>query len=157
MLNFVKPEHVGTKCYYKKASFTKFSSQLQLLSKSQNCLQYFYLHFYLQLQKYQLYTDIFIMISFKGRNKGKNFYQTSIYQFAKASVSITASNLIFLFLAVLLDFTSADSYHFSQIFRTSFNIIWKKDFCHELSFFNGYIIKQLYLAINTKISHQLTT
>ena len=34
-------------------------------------------------------------------------------------------------------FTSADII-FSQIFRTSFNIIWKKDFCHEFSFFNEF-------------------
>ena len=25
-------------------------------------------------------------------------------------------------------------YHFSQVFRTSFNIIWKKDFCHKFFF-----------------------
>ena len=29
-------------------------------------------------------------------------------------------------------------YCFSQIFRTSFNIIWKKYFHHEFSFFNGF-------------------
>ena len=28
-------------------------------------------------------------------------------------------------------------YHFSQAFRTSFNIIWKKDFRRKFSFFNG--------------------
>ena len=28
-------------------------------------------------------------------------------------------------------------HHFSQIFRTSLNIICKKDFRHEFSFFNG--------------------
>ena len=29
-------------------------------------------------------------------------------------------------------------YHFSQIFRTSLNIILKKDFRHKFSFFNGF-------------------
>ena len=29
-------------------------------------------------------------------------------------------------------------YHFSQVFRTSFNIIWKKDFRRKFSFFNGF-------------------
>ena len=29
-------------------------------------------------------------------------------------------------------------YHFSRNFRTSFNIIWKKDFRHKFSFFNGF-------------------
>ena len=29
-------------------------------------------------------------------------------------------------------------HHFSQIFRTSFSIIWKQDFCHKFSFFNGF-------------------
>ena len=29
-------------------------------------------------------------------------------------------------------------YHFSQVFRTSFNIIWKKDFRHKFSFFNRF-------------------
>ena len=28
--------------------------------------------------------------------------------------------------------------YFWQIFRTSFNIIWKKDFCHKFYFFNGF-------------------
>ena len=29
-------------------------------------------------------------------------------------------------------------YHFSQVFRTSFQIIWKKKFRHKFSFFNGF-------------------
>ena len=29
-------------------------------------------------------------------------------------------------------------YHFSQIVKTPFNIIWKKDFRHEFSFFNRF-------------------
>ena len=37
------------------------------------------------------------------------------------------SHQIFYFLLFLLAFTSA---HFSQLFRTLFNIIWQKDFCH---------------------------
>ena len=28
--------------------------------------------------------------------------------------------------------------YFWQTFRTSFNIIWKKDFCHKFYFFNGF-------------------
>ena len=41
-----------------------------------------------------------------------------------------------LFYTVILAFTtSAD--HFPQIFRTSFNI-WKKDVCHDFSFFNEF-------------------
>ena len=38
-----------------------------------------------------------------------------------------------LFLAVFISFYII-RYHFSQIFRTSFNIISKKDFRHEFSF-----------------------
>ena len=39
-----------------------------------------------------------------------------------------------LFLVVFISFYIS-RYHFSQILRTSFNNIWKKDFCHEFSFF----------------------
>ena len=46
------------------------------------------------------------------------------------------SHQIFYFLLFLLAFTSS-RYHFSQIFRTSFNI-WQKDFCHKFSFFNRF-------------------
>ena len=42
-----------------------------------------------------------------------------------------------LFLVVFISFCIS-RYYFSQIFRTSFNIIWKKDFCHKFSFFNGF-------------------
>ena len=38
----------------------------------------------------------------------------------------------FYFLLFLLAFTGR--YHFSQVFRTSFNNIWKKDFRHKFSF-----------------------
>ena len=34
-------------------------------------------------------------------------------------------------------FTSADII-FCNFFLTSFNIAWKKDFCHKFSFFNGF-------------------
>ena len=37
-----------------------------------------------------------------------------------------------LFLVVFISFYIS-RYHFSQIFRTSFNIVWKKDFRHEFS------------------------
>ena len=36
-----------------------------------------------------------------------------------------------------LDFTSADII-FSVSFRASYSIIWKQDFRHEFSFFNGF-------------------
>ena len=44
-------------------------------------------------------------------------------------------------LLLLLVFISfyISRYHFSQIFRTSFNIISKNDICHEFSFFNEFI------------------
>ena len=42
-----------------------------------------------------------------------------------------------LFTVVLISFYIS-RYHFSQIFRTSFNIIWKTDFRHEFSFFHRF-------------------
>ena len=42
-----------------------------------------------------------------------------------------------LFFVVFISFYIS-RYHFSQIFRSSFNIIWKKDFRHKFSFFNGF-------------------
>ena len=42
-----------------------------------------------------------------------------------------------LFIVVFISFYIS-RYYFSQIFRTSFNIIWKKDFRHEFSFFNRF-------------------
>ena len=41
------------------------------------------------------------------------------------------------FLVVFISFYIS-RYHFSQVFRTSFNIIWKKDFRHKFSFFNRF-------------------
>ena len=43
-----------------------------------------------------------------------------------------------LFLFVFIRFYIS-RYHFSQVFRTSFNIIWRKDFRHKFSFFNRFI------------------
>ena len=43
----------------------------------------------------------------------------------------------FLFFVVFISFYISRS-HFSQIFRTSFNITWKRDFCHKFSFFNRF-------------------
>ena len=40
-----------------------------------------------------------------------------------------------LFLVTFISFY-INRYHFSQIFKTSFSIIWKKYFCHKFSFFN---------------------
>ena len=40
----------------------------------------------------------------------------------------------FLFIVDFISFYTS-RYYFSQIFRTSFSIIWKKDFRHEFSFF----------------------
>ena len=49
-------------------------------------------------------------------------------------------SLDLLFLVVFMVFISFYiSRYFSQVFRTSFNIIWRKDFCHKFSFFNGLI------------------
>ena len=42
-----------------------------------------------------------------------------------------------LFLVAFISFYIS-RYHFSQVFRTSFNIIWKKDFRHKFSFFNRF-------------------
>ena len=42
-----------------------------------------------------------------------------------------------LFLVVFISFYISRYQFFLQMFRTSFNIIWKKDFCHKFSFFNG--------------------
>ena len=47
------------------------------------------------------------------------------------------SNQIFYFLLFYISFYISRN-HFSQIFRTSFNIIWKKDFRHNFSFYNGF-------------------
>ena len=46
-------------------------------------------------------------------------------------------SLDLLFLVVFISFYIS-RYHFSQVFRTSFNIIWKKDFHYKFSFFNGF-------------------
>ena len=46
-------------------------------------------------------------------------------------------DLLLLFLLFSLAFKFS-KYHFSQMFRTSFNIIWKKDFGHNFSFFNEF-------------------
>ena len=46
-------------------------------------------------------------------------------------------SLDLLFLGVFISvYTSR--YHFSQVFRTSFSIIWKKDFRHKFSFFSRF-------------------
>ena len=42
-----------------------------------------------------------------------------------------------LFLVVFISFYIS-RYNFSHVFRTSFNIIWKKDFRRKFSFFNGF-------------------
>ena len=49
----------------------------------------------------------------------------------------TIQPLDILFLLFYISFY-VSRYHFSQIFRTSFNIFWKKDFCHKFSFFNRF-------------------
>ena len=46
-------------------------------------------------------------------------------------------SLDLLFLVVFISFY-ASRYQFSQNFRTSLNIIWKKDCCHKFSFFNRF-------------------
>ena len=47
------------------------------------------------------------------------------------------SNQIFYFLLFIFISFYISRYHFWQIFRTSFNI-WQKNFCHKLSFINGF-------------------
>ena len=44
-------------------------------------------------------------------------------------------SLDLLFLVIFVRFY-INRYHFSQVSRTSFNIIWKKDFRHKFSFFS---------------------
>ena len=46
-------------------------------------------------------------------------------------------SLDLLFLVVFMSFYISRC-HFSQVFRTSFNIIWKKDFRQGFFFFNGF-------------------
>ena len=46
-------------------------------------------------------------------------------------------SLDLLFLVVFIRFYIS-RYHFSQVFRISFNIIWKKDFRYKFPFFNGF-------------------
>ena len=50
-------------------------------------------------------------------------------------ISSKIQPLDLLFLVVFIRFY-IKRYNFSQIFKTSFGIIWKKDFCHKFSFFN---------------------
>ena len=47
------------------------------------------------------------------------------------------SHQIFYFLLLYIS-VYISRHHFSQMFRTVFNIIGKKDFCHEFSFFNEF-------------------
>ena len=47
------------------------------------------------------------------------------------------SHQIFYFLLFILISFYISRYHFSQIFKTSFNI-WQKNFCHKFYFFNGF-------------------
>ena len=60
-----------------------------------------------------------------------------------------------LFIAVLISFYIS-RYHFSQIFRTSFNIIWKTDFRHEFSFFHGWqrFFVDAPFMVKSKLPHQ---
>ena len=43
-----------------------------------------------------------------------------------------------LFFVAFISFLPISRYHFSQIIWTSFNIIWRIDFGHKFSFFNGF-------------------
>ena len=47
-------------------------------------------------------------------------------------------SLYLLFLVFFYITSYISRYHFSLIFRASYNTIWKKDFCHEFPFFNGF-------------------
>ena len=73
-----------------------------------------------------------------GKNTKKSMKNTCpfyiVFQVLKVRLikvcKIQAPDL--LFLVVFISFYIS-RYHFSQIFRTSFNIVWKKDFRHEFS------------------------
>ena len=52
-------------------------------------------------------------------------------------------SLDLLFYVVFISFYIS-RYHFSQVFRTSSNIIWKKDFLHKFFYFNGLTYPHLH-------------
>ena len=72
-----------------------------------------------------------------GKNTHQNFY--IVFQILKVLLIkiFRIQSLDLLFLVVFISFY-INRYHFSQVFRNSFNIIWKKDFRHKFSFFNGF-------------------
>ena len=72
---------------------------------------------------------------------GQNTNQKCLHLFQVLKVLLIKickiQSLDLLFLAVSVSFYIS-RYHFSQVFRTSFNIVWKKDFHHKFSFLNGF-------------------
>ena len=78
-----------------------------------------------------------------GWNTNQNQMKNTLFLHCISSFGGTSSKncshwiFNFLFFFYILAFTSADII-FSQIFKTSFNIIWKKKFRHKFSFFNGF-------------------
>ena len=76
-----------------------------------------------------------------GWNTNQNQMKNTLFLHCISSFEGTSSKncshwiFNFLFFFYILAFTSADII-FSQIFKTSFNIIWKKKFRHKFSFFN---------------------
>ena len=59
------------------------------------------------------------------------FFECTSYK----NLQDAAIRSLFLFVFIRL---YGSRYHFSKSFRTSFNSIWKKYFCHEFFFFNGF-------------------
>ena len=83
-------------------------------------------------------TPLFLMDNIKmDRILTKIFY--IVFQVLKVLLIkiCKIQSLDLLFLVVFISFYIS-RYHFSQVFRTSFNIIWKKDFRHKFSFFNRF-------------------
>ena len=73
--------------------------------------------------------------------KSNEKYTPFLIVFKVLQVTLTnickISHQIFYFLLFYVSFYIS-RHHFLQIIRTSCIIIWKKDFCHKLSFFNWF-------------------
>ena len=70
-----------------------------------------------------------------GYNTNQFFY--IVFQVLKGTSYKNLKDTVTRSLVVFISFYIS-RYHFSQVFRTSFNIIWKKDFQHKFSFFNEF-------------------
>ena len=83
-------------------------------------------------------TPLFLMNNIKTDRILTNIFYI-VFQVLKVLL-IKICKIESLDLLVLVVFISfyISRYHFSQVFRTSFKIIWKKDFRHKFSFFNRF-------------------